>query len=392
MKTKKQRKNKTLYIILDGAADSPSALAKAKTPNLDKLAANGYCGMWKGPHAPRFNAKSMSSVATLQLLGYSYHDEPGRGFLEALGINLKPNKNSIHLRTNFGTVDRNMNVKDRRAGRDETGLNTFEKLLNKKIKKIDGVKIKFRRLVGHRGLLVLTGKGLNKNISDGDIGSRKPAKIRAKSKQAKKTARIINEYLKQSYELLSKHPVNKKRKIPANYLLVRSAGSVAKPKQFKTMYGFNATSISGMGIIKGIARYTGIKVATPNLWENYEKRITPRIKLTEKLLKKYNFVLLHINGADIHSHDKNFKKKVKFLEQADREVFAKISKMKNLNVVVISDHITLTRTGDHIFGSVPFLIYTGKGKNKIKKFDEKSCRKGFVTRNPMKKLLELERR
>lgn len=389
--SKKAKKQKTLYIILDGASDRPSAFAKAKTPNLDKLAENGYCGIWTGPHAPHYNAKSMSSVATLQLLGYSYHDEPGRGYLEALGINLKPGRNSVCFRTNFGTVDKNMNIIDRRSGRDTRGFDTLAKSLNKKIRKINNVKVRLYRSVGHRNVLVFAGKGLDKNVSDGDIASRKPAKIRAKKKNARKTARIVNEYLKLSHEFLSKHPINKKRKMPANYLLVRAAGSVMKVPSFRGKYGFNAVTINGIGIVKGIARYVGIKVATPNLWENYEKKITPRIKLAEKLLKRRDFVLLHINGADIHSHDKNFRKKTRFLEQVDKEVFSGVAKMRNVNVIVISDHITLSKTGEHVFGPVPLLIYTARGKNKIRKFDEEHCKKGFVTRNPMKKLLQLSK-
>jgi 2,3-bisphosphoglycerate-independent phosphoglycerate mutase len=110
---------KTLFLILDGAADSPSAFAAAKMRNLNSLAAKSLCGIWSGPYAPKYNPKSMSSVATLELLGYSYKDEPGRGYLEALGIGLKPDKNSLYLRANFSTISKNNKIVDRRAGRDD---------------------------------------------------------------------------------------------------------------------------------------------------------------------------------------------------------------------------------------------------------------------------------
>src|SRR3989338_7634764 len=157
---------KFLLVILDGVAENcttlkrhyaRSALAKAKKPNIDLLAANSACGIWSGPHAPHYNKRSLSSVATLEILGYSWRDEPGRGYLEALGIGIKLRKGDVCIRGNFATVSDK--IRDRRAGRDEQGLDMMVKDLNRKIKSIDGVKTRLYRAVGHRGVLVLSGKG-----------------------------------------------------------------------------------------------------------------------------------------------------------------------------------------------------------------------------------------
>ncbi|MEM7819456.1 MAG: hypothetical protein QXD48_01365 [Candidatus Aenigmatarchaeota archaeon] len=384
------KEKKILFIILDGAADYPrSAFAVARMSNLNEIAKKSLCGVWSGPYAPNYNLKNMSSVATLELLGYSYKDEPGRGYLEALGIGIKPNKNSIYLRANFATVDKNINIVDRRAGRNYFGLDELTKELNKKIRNINDIRIKLYRSVGHRGVLVLTGNGLSKYVSDNDIGGRKPEKICAKIKKAEKTANILNEYIKKSYEILSKHPINKKRKIPANFLLLRAAGSLKYVNSFRKKYGFNACSISGVGIIKGISKYIGINIIKPKINEDYERNLRLRLNIALKCLKKYDFVLLHINGADICSHNKDFRKKVKFLESVDRNIFSELKKMENINIVVICDHATSSKTGEHIFGSVPFLLHTTKNKkNNIKKFDENNCKNGFKTKNPMKKILD----
>jgi len=381
------KKNKTLFIILDGAADRPSAFAAAGMKNLNALAGKSSCGLWSGPYAPGYNPKSMSSVATLELLGYSYKDEPGRGFLEALGIGIKTDKNSVYLRANFSTVDDDLNIIDRRAGRDDHGFDELARFLNNKIKSIEDIRIRLCRSVGHRNVLVLTGKGLSKDIYDSDRGE-KPHEIISRNKQAKKTAHILNKYLRLSHHILENHEINKRRKFPANYLLVRSAGSQMRVKPFRKAYGFNACSISGMGIIKGISKYLGVKDAAPGLWENYETNLKKRFMLAEKMLKKHDFVLLHINGADIYGHDRHFRKKIEFLKKVDKE-FARLNKFKGANIVVACDHITLSETGEHLFGKTPLLIFTGKKSNNIHKFDEKNCRRGFATKNPMKKLMEL---
>ena len=394
---------KFLLVILDGAAEkctthgvrqsAASALAAAKKPNLDMLAANSNCGLWSGPHAPRadqhtgFNPRSMSSLATLEILGYSYKDEPGRGYLEALGIGLKPSKNSLYIRGNFASV-KGKKIIDRRAGRDETGMNALVSEINKKIRSINGIKIRLYRAFGHRLVLVLAGSGLSKYISDGDYGSN-AEKIKPLHPSAKKTASILNEFLNKSRDILSSHKVNKKRKIPANFILLRSAGAQQKVKSFQQKFSMKACSISGVSIIRGTSRYLGIDViGVPS--SQVEDDLELRAAKAVDALEKYDFVVLHINGADTYAHNRDFNGKVKYIEKIDREVFSRIIKLRHINIVVISDHITNSKTGEHMFGPVPFLVYSPDEDNgEQHKFDEKNCERSFVADNPMKKILSV---
>ena len=385
---------KTLLVILDGAAEdctthhsARSAFAKAKKPYMDMLASNSTCGIWSGPRAPNYNPRSMSSVATLEILGYSYSDEPGRGYLEALGMGLNPSKNSVYMRGNFAYV-RNKKIIDRRAGRDGKGLDSLVKDINKKIKSIDGVKVKLYRLVGHRVVLVLTGKSLSRYVSDGDV-AKNPEKIKPLEAKAKKTSQILNKFLSESSEILSKHPVNKKRKVPANFILLRAAGSYQKVQSFKQKYGMKACSISGVNIIRGVSRYVRIDIVDMPLTE-LEDDLDNRAKKSIDSLEKYDFVILHINGADTYAHNRNFSGKVKYIEKIDREVFSHLIKLRHVTIAVISDHITDSKTGEHVFGHVPFLIYVPEDNGDYQKteFHEKACNR-FIIDNPMKKLLSV---
>ncbi len=394
--------NKVLLVILDGAAEAcmthlarhsvarrsaRSAFDKAKKPNMDMLASNSTCGLWTGPHAPHYNPKSLSSVATLEILGYSYRDEPGRGYLEALGMGLKSSKNSVYVRGNFSFV-KGKKIVDRRAGRDENGLDVLVKYLNSKIKSIDGMKVRLYRLVGHRVVLVLTGKGLSRYVSDSDIG-KKPEKIKPLEAKAKKTSEVLNKFLSQSSDILSKHPVNKKRKVPANFILLRAAGSYQKVQTFKQKYDMKACSISGVNIMRGISRYTGIDIVDMPLTE-LENDLHSRAKKAVDALEKYSFVILHINGADTYAHNKDFSGKVRYIERVDREVFSQIVKLRHITIAITSDHMTDSRSGEHVFGPVPFLIYTPEenGEYEKIKFCEKCCR-DFMVDNPMKKILSV---
>ncbi len=380
---------KTLLVIIDGGADKGrSAYLKAKTPNLDVLAANSDCGIWTGPHAKGFNKRSLSSLGTMEILGYSEKDEPGRGYLEALGVNLKPKKTDVCLRANFATV-RGRKFIDRRAGRDEKGLDELTKMLNRKIRSIEGVKIKFHRMVGHRLVVILSGKGLSKYVTDSDIGG-SVSKIKPKNPKAAKTARILNEITDRTYELLSKHKINKKREFPANIVVLRAAGSMQRVSGFRKRFGMRAAAISGVNIILGISKYVGIDIL-PSPMTQLEEDLPFRVRKAINALDRYDFVILHINGADTNGHNKDFPGKVRFIEKIDREVFSQIIKLSHINVAVISDHETNSKTGEHSFGPVPFLIYDcddeeGEFDNK---FNERDCRKGFVADNPMKKILSV---
>ena len=386
---------KFLLVILDGVAENcttlkrhyaRSALAKAKKPNIDLLAANSACGIWSGPHAPHYNKRSLSSVATLEILGYSWRDEPGRGYLEALGIGLKPKKGEIYVRGNFAFVKKG-NMLDRRAGRDEEGLDALVSDLNRKIKSVDEVKTKLYRAVGHRLVLVLSGKSLDRHVSDSDSGSR-AQKIMPLDKKSRKTADILNRYAELSSGILSKHTVNKKRKVPANFILLRAAGSQKKAETFRKRFKLAACSISGVNIIRGTSKYLGIDVIDAPLTQ-LENDLASRTKKAVDALEKYDFVILHINGCDTNAHNRDFSGKVRFIEKIDREVFSHLLKLRHINIGVISDHITDSRSGEHVFGPVPFLLYSADEENESEGFDEKTCANGFVTDNPMKKIMSI---
>ena len=161
---------KVILAIADGIGDRPipeldnqTPLEYAATPHLDRLAVEGASGIMDiiGPGIP-----IGTDIAHMILFGYCQKDYPGRGPIEALGRNIILEPGDIAFRANFATVDKDLKVTDRRAGRIRKDTHRLAQSLNGM--EIDGVKILFREATEHRALLVLKGENLSAEITDTD--------------------------------------------------------------------------------------------------------------------------------------------------------------------------------------------------------------------------------
>ena len=386
-------KKKVLFLILDGISDEQdvgkTALEAAYKPNIDMIAKNSLCGLienYLGSHPD-------SGISNFVLLGYPKEEYPGRGYLEALGTGLEPVPGSVYVRANFATVKEvvsdplktgtfkpNLLIVDRRAGRDNSGL--FE--MSKDIKEffLEGVRVDFYKSLAHRGVLVMNSVNISPEVSDSDPGYvEKPfvQEIRAKkpSSEATKTAAALNKFQEQTYKILKDHPGNKYREAPANFILLRGASS------YKYSFGLDASCVAASPVIKGIGKAMEMEIpdvsgATGDLKTNLRDKTMAALDM----LNKHDFVVLHILGFDVAAHDKDNNKKRLFIEKVDREVFRRILEYCNFEktvLVVASDHLTSTKTGGHMSGFMPFLIFTKDVEaNGIEKFNEKSCKVGPV--------------
>lgn len=368
---------KIIFVLLDGLADDakPSPLQAAKKPNLDFLAKQGICGVLDN----EITGKDFSEAANFNILGYPEH--PGRGYVEAVGAGLKPGDNDICFRSNFATVNEDFVVLDRRAGREEKGLDELAEELNGM--RIKNCEITFKHTLGHRAVLIISGEELCEHVSATDpkkVGERVREAIPTIPEhdkdfpKAKKTAKILNEFTKKSFHILSKHEINKKRKIPANIVLSRNPGKKMELESFEKKYGMKAACIAGVTGTIGVAKILGMRaiqkgngLTTTDLGE--------KVQALFEFLKKYDFIWLHIKGTDVAAHDKKYEEKKEFIERIDREVFSELINLENVLIVVTTDHITSSITGEHMLGYVPILIY-GNGKDDVSKFDEESVIKG----------------
>ncbi len=387
---------------MDGLGDRPNKddstpLKESNTPTLDKLCSESICGIM---NAVGKGVRPGSDTAHLAILGYNpYKVYTGRGPFEASGVGIDVKPGDIAFRCNFATVDENMVVLDRRAGRIKDS-----EPLAKEIDglEIDGVKVIFKQSGGYRAALVLRGEGLSDKITEGDPhkeGLKIPeVKPLDDSENSKRTAEIVNKLIKLSYEKLNNHPINEERRknnLPvANVILPRGVGKVPHMEKFSDKYGIRGACIAGTGLIKGIAKMAGLDFidvpgATGTPYTNYMGKAEAIVDC----LKKYDFILVNIKGTDEASHDGNYNLKKEVIEKVDKMleyIFDNINK-EEVYFAITGDHSTPIEVKDHSADPVPVLIY-GKSvrKDDVNKFDEFSTYKGglhWITGNELLNIL-----
>ncbi len=380
---------KILLIILDGGGDvgERTPYQIANKPNIDSLAKNGICGLLD----IGYKGTPQSDFGYLNILGfYSDNSYPGRGYLEALGLGMEDIEESdICIRGNFATLADNGNILDRRAGRDETGLEELTDMLDGM--EIDGVHFSLKKSAGHRVVIILKPLDGNVKLSD-QVISNDPEKtgmpvmqIKSRNPEAKFTASVLNKFVSKTNKLLSNEQVNRERKLPANVLLLRGFGRKEEIETFEKKYGMSSCCIAGIPVVKGVASFLGMDIITvPGATGYPDTNLEGKFRETFKSLQKYDFVWLHINGTDILSHDKKREEKAKFIEKIYKnlgEILKKID-MKETIVIITSDHRTASDPSypyyRHTRDPNPILI-SGDGikPDRIGKFEERSCTGGF---------------
>lgn len=385
---------KGIIMIIDGMGDRPikelgykTPLEAAKTPNMDKMAEMGINGIMD-PIKPGIRAGSDTSH--ISILGYDpYEVYTGRGPFEAAGVGVDVVPGDIAFRCNFSTADPNGVITDRRAGRIREGTDRIAETINS-MELEDGVEVIFKESTGHRAVLVLRGEGLSDAVSDADPKHEgKPPKEvlpLENTPEAKKTASILNKFIKKSYEMLKDHPVNIERiengENPANIIVPRGAGAVPHVQPFSEKYGLKAACIAETGLIKGIGKITGMDLidmddVTGGVDTNIENI---QESIMETASQDYDFMLINIDGADEAGHDGQMEEKVEFIEKVDG-VVGEMMKIDDVYFILTADHSTPISVMDHTGDPVPLIIKGPEVRvDDVKEFGERAATKGGLFR------------
>jgi len=389
---------KAILIICDGMGDRPvkeygykTPLEAANTPHLNKLVEEGLIGLMD-PVSP--GVRPGSDVAHLAILGYNpYECYAGRGSLEAAGAGITLKPGDIAFRANFATAAEDLTIIDRRAGRIKTGIKELAEALNQiKIESVNGVSVEFYPTVEHRGVLILRGEKLSRNVTDTDPHETGVKPLKSKpldnSVEAERTAKALNEFTEKSFHVLKSHQVNlnkiKAGEKPANIILSRGAGSYFKLETLQDKYGIKAAAIAGVALVKGVCRIVGMDIinvegATGGLNTNFNGKADE----AAKAINRYDFVLLHVKATDVAGHDGNFKAKIEAIENIDKMIGRLIEQL-DLNetyMAVTADHCTPVNFKDHSGDPVPILIHGPETfHSEVKKFCEKTASQGNLCR------------
>ena len=384
--------NKVLFLIFDGLGDRPiekfgykTPLEAAYTPNMDKLAAKSMCGL---SNALGRGIRPGSDVSHLAIFGYPMEKYyTGRGPIEVAGLGIKLKEGDVAFRGNFGTVDADWNILDRRAGRIRV-VDEFAAAIDGM--EIDGVQIIVKPGTAHRAGVVFRGKGLSANITDADPHEEgKPiATVRPKddTPEAAFTAEVINKFMRKSYEILNAMEANKARseagQYPANFLLLRGAGMYPTMPTFEENYGLKACCIAGGGLYKGIGAFLGMDlIDVEGATALPDSNIRNKFVAAKKALEEYDFVFTHVKATDSLAEDGNAEGKKAFIEKCDVAAEELLDLPDNVLLVVTADHSTACELKAHCAEPVPVMFCSSHVRvDDVTEFNERAFVKGGVGR------------
>ena len=379
---------KLIYVLLDGIGDLPHPLLNnstpldaACTPNMDALARNGCMGrvisVGKGI-APQ------SDIAVFNMLGYNFKNGTyvGRGVIELMGSNIDFHEGDLALRGNFATVDSDLKIVDRRAGRiiSKEEAQAVCKTLQEKISFADkDASVVIQPTVAHRvtirfrhNHIKLSDKITNTDPAydkvDG-MGISKPtptnmyiekSKPEDDTEGSKIAARLVNEFTEQTIKWLKGHPVNNARintgKNPMNVILLRDSGNrYPTVEPITKKYDSEVACLVDMPVEVGISKALGMTPFNAGEVNDYENKAIAAAKIMEK----YSILYVHIKGPDEFGHDGDAIGKKNNIEEIDRRFFGTLLRRLTVNdpvLVVSGDHSTPCQRKGHSDDPVPLLI------------------------------------
>ena len=404
---------KHIIILGDGMADLPverlggkTLLQYANKPTMDLLAREGRCGrLMTVPEG----FPPGSEVANTSILGYDLtRVYEGRGPLEAASIGYEMGNDDLALRCNIITVENGRIITHNGGNLETADGNVLINYLNEKLAKPINEQAGFERVkfitgIQYRHLLII--KGGNKHVicappHDHPNQEWLPLLVKAESTNtfqhtgsirlsSVETAKLLNELILKSQELLAAHPFNieraKRGERQANSIWPWSGGYRPSMETLMQRYPQIKTGvvISAVDLIRGIGHYAGlgiihVKGATGLANTNYEGKAEAAINS----LRNNDFVFVHVEASDEAGHDGDLELKLKTIEYLDQRLIAPIYKevctwKEPVCIAVLPDHLTPVEQRIHVGQAVPFLIwYRGIKPDDVQQYDEVSCVSG----------------
>lgn len=393
---------KYLVLLADGMADYPVAeldgqtpLQVARTPNMDRLAAQSLIGLVKTipDHYP-----PGSDVANMSVMGYDparYYT--GRSPLEAVSMGVKMAADDLALRCNLVTLSEqavyaDKTMLDYSAG--EISSEESAQLMHTLQEELGNDMLAFYAGISYRHLLIWK-KALGRKLKLTPPHDILDCTIKPYLPQGA-DYEILLELMQKSALLLQDHPVNIRRVekglAPANSIWLWGEGGKPSLSSFKEKYALNASVVCAVDLVRGLGLCAGMKAVTVNgatggIQTNFAGKAMAAIK---ELQNGQDFVYLHIESPDEAGHQGNLKTKIWAIEQIDKEVVGPIMKafaeQEDFRFMILPDHPTPLALRTHTRDPVPFMIFDRWRKIKpghALQYNEETARQGvFVESGP----------
>lgn len=364
---------KYVVVLGDGMADEPirelgnkTPLQYAKKPMMDYLAKHGEVGT---AYTIPKGMPPGSDTANLSVMGYDpkiYYT--GRSPLEAVSMGVKLLDSDVTFRCNLVTLSEEGYYKEKVIidhSADEISTEEAKELLIAVNAHFKSNEIEFFSGVSYRHLMVWHDGTDEFNLTPPhDILGRTIKDFLPKGELSDR----IFKMMKESYEFLSTHPINKERikkgLKPANSIWIWGEGRKPNLSSFEKKYGLKGSVISAVDLIKGIGICAGLRSidvdgATGNIHTNF---LGKAMAVVNELKKGQDFVYVHVEAPDECGHRNELDNKVKSIELLDEKVIKVIKEQLDLlgedyKLMILPDHPTPIRLRTHTSDPVPYLIY-----------------------------------
>lgn len=359
-----------VLLVMDGLGGlprgpgQPTELEAARTPNLDRLAAEGVCGLHQPVHPAITPGSGPSHLA---LFGYDpLAYQVGRGVLSALGIDFDLHPGDVAARGNFCTVDDQGRVVDRRAGRIPTERN---RELCGKLRRIevDGARLFVEPVKEYRFLVVLRGEGLDGDIGDTDPQetATPPREVRARSEGSAKCADLVRRFVNSARSVLAGER-------PANMVLLRGFSQRPQWPQMNAVFGLRAAAAAGYPMYRGVAKLVGMDPLETGA------DLEEELQVVERRWEDFDFFYVHVKKIDSAGEDGDFDRKVALIEEVDERLPRLLDLAPDV-LIVTGDHSTPAVLGGHSWHPVPLLLHSRRCRpDRAARFGERECLTGAL--------------
>ena len=362
---------KYCVVIIDGASGWPlpdrgmkTCLELADIPNLDRIAREGILGLVR---TIPDGMEPSSACACMSIIGYDpqiYYK--GRSAIEAISMGIPITEEEVGFRCNLVSI-REGRMWDYSAG--HISDSEAHILIDAVQDRLGSSEIRFYPGVGYRHLCKIRGHGdtlMATCTPPHDIPGEPVEKYLPRGSGSE----LLRDLMSRSVDVLGGHPVNIERESngspAANMIwLFWGSGEIPELPPFKVIYGLSAALTSGVDLLKGLAKMTGITNltiggVTAGLDNDYAGQASGAVKA----LQEHDLVFIHVEAPDEAGHAGNIDDKIKAIECVDRDVIGPLLSLddENIRILAMPDHPTPIEVRTHVSDPVPFVLW-GDGFN-----------------------------
>jgi 2,3-bisphosphoglycerate-independent phosphoglycerate mutase len=380
-----------VVILLDGLADRAhaslggrTANEVAATPNLDRLAASGSCGVL---YAVGPGRAPSSEIAHWSMLGYTPEEFPGRAVFEALGEGQDVDPADVFAFAALRPADRRDDGLwlTGRPQYEDDELDAAELMAACDGLELDGFRFALSHLRRGEAVLRISG-GADDRVTDTDAFFRdrhpvlRPLPV---VPEAERTARAAESWTRRTIELLAEHPVNQRRAaagLPVfNVITLKWWGRPRSAPTFPQRHGVHGSFVVSSPFLQGLARAVGLEPLDAPESGDAPADLGARIqRVTDRLDAGDTFVFSHLKATDEAGHTKDPAVKQRTIEALDAELGTLPT--DRAIVCVTGDHATPTYADViHSGDPVPFLLAgPGVRPDPVETFGELDCAGGIL--------------